>query len=168
MRVFGRIAAIICLICMFFCLTGCVNDANDSENFNSVVKNVRYKGTELSLPEDNFILSQVSANENKIYVYGYPYNEESTKLKVHIYDLTGEYNGCFEIPKFSEKYQNTIMNLYADNYGNLWLLKYLNEYEYVNGNREISDDISSWVAEAYNESGELLFQTELMDIVIIP
>lgn len=163
MRVFGRIAAIICLICMFFCLTGCVNEANDSENFNSVVNNVRYKGTELSLPEDNFILSQVSANENKIYVYGYPYNEESTKLKVHIYDLTGEYNGCFEIPKFSETYQNTIMNLYADNYGNLWLLKYLNEYEYVNGNREISDDISSWVAEAYNESGELLLSIEVGD-----
>lgn len=163
MRPFGRIVAIICLICVIFCLTGCANEASGSENFEDIVNDVIYKGTELSLPEDNFILSQVSASKDKIYVYGYPYDEESTKLKIHIYDLTGEYGGCFEIPKFSDNYQYTIMNLYADDYGNLWLLKYLNKYEDVNGKREITDNISSWVAEAYSASGKLLLSIEVGD-----
>lgn len=162
MRVIHRIEAIICLICMFFCLTGCADEKVKSKDTN-VVSSIKYKGTEVSLPEDHFILSQVAANEDRIYVYGHPFDEESTQLKIHNYDLTGKYDGCFEIPKFSEEYRHTIMNVYADNDGNLWLLKYLSPYEYVNGSREVSNDISSWIVEEYNSKGELLLSFEVGD-----
>lgn len=156
MQKYKSIIAAICLLCMVFSLAGCSGKTGRGDNIAEYpADDVRYKGIELSPPEVNYIFSSVSTDENGIYAYGYPFAGEDSVFKIYFYNLSGELESCIEIPKYSDKYRGTIMHICADNCGKLWLLKYLNEYKDVNGAPKISDNISSWVAEAYDKNGEL-------------
>lgn len=165
MKRLHRLLAIMCLFYIVLCLTGCSKDAQkeSDELAKELTSGINYKATELPSPEKNYIFSSICADEHIIYVYGYPISEESTSSEIQLYNLNGEHEGSFEIPRFSDKYRSTIMNTCADNNGNLWLLKYLNEYELVNGELKISDAISSWLVEAYSRNGKLLTSFEVGD-----
>lgn len=165
MRKTHRAIAIICLISILVCPAGCAKNESGTRTNYSLTSTgaINYSGTELTPPEEQYIFSSASADENYIYVYGYPITGAEDVSEIQLYTLDGLRTKSFEIPLFSEAYKETIMDMCADNCGKLWLLKYLSEYEYVNGEPVVSDAISCWVATAYGENGNVLATFKVSD-----
>ena len=158
-----RYKTIVCflLVSMFLCFSGCSSKTNDTKTIQvnqqkDTNVEYRYSSTELALPEENFIVSQVAADQSNIYIYGFSPMHEGEDHMIYRYSMSGSYEGSFTVPKYSDEYKFNIMNLYVDMTGNIWLLKYASAYNMVGNDREISDSISSWHVDEYSSSGELL------------
>ncbi len=151
------------MLCIMLCLCACSARNKEEPENNSQYKiasqstlSAEYRAMDIELPEEHFIVSQLSANSDTLFVYGYGLDESNSNYSIYIYNSSGAFQDTISVPVYSDGLKSYIMNMYADEDDNIWLLQYFSEYEESNGEIAVSDDIVSWKVTEYSRQGEML------------
>lgn len=154
----NRLCIAFFMLCLSINFAGCSTDERheSSSDVDVAISELPaeepiYKTRSLPLPEENFLIADVALDDTSIYIYGKPMiPPEGWFPGIYIYDLNGNQKGFVALTN-DEKYDRSIMNIYADGLGNVWALEWLREFD-VDG-VSTKDEISSWCVERYSIDG---------------
>ena len=150
MKRFNRIAAIVLALCLIAGLAACTKA--DTDDRSTEQNTTKYIKTAFPVPKDNYIISNVCANNSVISIFGYEVTDEPNNYYIYTTDLDG--NVIRQIRcAWGDNYEHSIMASDMDSDGTIWLLEYLWEYKYDSNGVKTEERLAKWTVEKIDESG---------------
>lgn len=142
------------LIAVFIFLTAC--GAGGAAEQPSDPKNEVYRRRNIELPDSSFIVSRAAANDDYVYVYGYPMTPpEDYEAVIYRYTTAGEYVDQFG-NLGSRTDSDTIFSMFITENEELWLAWHLYDEHQANDPHK-----NSYLIEAYDLNGKHITNFEI-------
>lgn len=124
----------------------------------------RYVKTAISLPKENFIISNAEAAKSNIYLFGTEVTDAPNNYYIYVLDYDGnmlDQKRC----AWDDGYYHSIMDSAVDDSGTIWLLEYLYERTYDEDGNKTSERFAGWCVERVDEGGfsGSLFSSSVVD-----
>lgn len=144
-------------IAVSFLLTACVANSSTNER-SSAHENEVYRRRNIELPDSSFIVSRAAANDDYVYVYGYPLMPaEDYEATVYRYTTAGEYVDQFSNLGNKTDSDNVFSMFVAKN--NILWLAWNRSCEYQTND----DNKRNYLIEAYDLNGNHVTAFEIDD-----
>ena len=118
----------------------------------AVAASSRYVKTAISLPKENFIISNAEAAKSNIYLFGTEVTDAPNNYYIYVLDYDGnmiDQKRC----AWDDGYYHSIMDSAVDDSGTIWLLEYLYERTYDEEGNKTSERFAGWCVERVDEDG---------------
>ena len=118
----------------------------------AVAASSRYAKTAISLPKENFIISNAEAAKSNIYLFGTEVTDAPNNYYIYVLDHDGnmiDQKRC----AWDDGYYHSIMDSAVDDSGTIWLLEYLYERTYDEDGNKRSERFAGWCVERVGEDG---------------
>ena len=130
----------------------------------AVAASSRYVKTAISLPKENFIISNAEAAKSNIYLFGTEVTDAPNNYYIYVLDYDGnmiDQKRC----AWDDGYYHSIMDSAVDDSGTIWLLEYLYERTYDEDGNKTSERFAGWCVERVDEDGfsGSLFSSSVVD-----
>lgn len=112
----------------------------------------RYVKTAISLPKENFIISNAEATKSNIYLFGTEVTDAPNNYYIYVLNHDGsilDQKRC----AWGDGYYHIIMDSAVDDSGTIWLLEYLYERTYDEAGNKTSERSAGWCVERVDENG---------------
>lgn len=112
----------------------------------------RYVKTAISLPKENFIISNAEATKSNIYLFGTEVTDAPNNYYIYVLNHDGsilDQKRC----AWDDGYYHSIMDSAVDDSGTIWLLEYLYERTYDEAGNKTSERSAGWCVERVDENG---------------
>lgn len=150
MKRVNRIVAIVLVLCLIAGLAACTK--TDTEDKNAEQNTTKYIKTAFPVPNDNYIISNVCANNSIISIFGYEVTDEPNNYYIYTTDLDGNVISRIRCA-WGDNYEHSILSSDMDSDGTIWLLEYLWEYKYDSNGVKTEEKLAKWIVEKIDESG---------------
>lgn len=111
----------------------------------------RYVKTAISLPKENFIISNAEATKSNIYLFGTEVTDAPNNYYIYVLNHDGsilDQKRC----AWGDGYYHIIMDSAVDDSGTIWLLEYLYERTYDEAGNKTSERSAGWCVERVDEN----------------
>lgn len=150
MKRVNQIVAIVLVLCLIAGLAACTK--TDTDDRSTEQNTTKYIKTAFPVPKDNYIISNVCANNSVISIFGYEVTDEPNNYYIYTTDLDGNVISQIRCA-WGDNYAHSIMASDMDSDGTIWLLEYLWEYKYDSNGVKTEENLAKWIVEKIDESG---------------
>lgn len=150
MKRVNQIVAIVLALCLIAGLAACTKA--DTDDKSTEQNTTKYIKTAFPVPKDNYIISNVCANNSVISIFGYEVTDEPNNYYIYTTDLDGNVISQIRCA-WGDNYAHSIMASDMDSDGTIWLLEYLWEYKYDSNGVKTEENLAKWIVEKIDESG---------------